>query len=94
MDAGICLDPHPINYSGNVDSLYNEETQCNDFQHNINSNYVFITPSLFSTKLASNSYMYVISLYKLVLTHCIHPFVTHSHNTVDLETQNNIKVNM
>lgn len=96
MDAGICSDPHPINYSGNVDSLYNEETQCNDFQHNINSNYVFITPSLFSTKLASNSYMYVISLYLLVLTHCIHPFVTHSHNTVDLETQNtcNIKVNM
>lgn len=42
------------------------------------------------------SYMYVISLYLLVLTHCIHPFVTHSHNTVDLETQNtcNIKVNM
>lgn len=25
MDAGICLDPHPINYSGNVDSLYKEE---------------------------------------------------------------------
>lgn len=31
MDAGICSDPHPINYSGNVDSLYKEETQCNDF---------------------------------------------------------------
>lgn len=27
MDAGICSDPHPINYSGNVDSLYKEETQ-------------------------------------------------------------------
>lgn len=39
-------------------------------------------------------FLHVISLLLLVLTHCIRPFVTHSHNTVDLETQNNIKVTM